>query len=296
MIALATHAMGTRFEFALCGEDAARLRSAGEEAIREVELWHDRLSRFQPDSEVSRLNRERGGRVDPELFELLALCAGVSAASDGAFDPCVGELMERWGLHPRAPRHGYVARSTAEPERGIVLDSATRRVWLRGSSMLDLGAVAKGFALDRAAAMLREQGVTRALLHGGTSSVIAIGGGSFDGAEGWAADVRSEGKLLRVCLGDEAMGVSAPRGRAVGTDHDSDIRITHIVDPRSGRPATDVDTAVVIGPSAAECDAWSTALIVLGARPDQMDACFQTHIHRTPHGWNSSRARLAETA
>ncbi|HYD02310.1 MAG TPA: FAD:protein FMN transferase, partial [Phycisphaerales bacterium] len=113
---------------------------------------------------------------------------------------------------------------------------------------LDFGAIGKGWALDRAARVLREHGVTRALLHGGTSSVVTLGGP-------WrvALDDRAA-----VDLTDASLGVSAPAGRTIGRG--ADVR-GHILDPRTGRSATTLGAAVS-GPSAAVCDAWSTALVV----------------------------------
>ncbi|HVU65096.1 MAG TPA: FAD:protein FMN transferase, partial [Phycisphaerales bacterium] len=175
---LATQAMGTRFEIVLHGEDEGRLRAVGEEAVRAIEHWHGRLSRFMPESDVSRLNRDSGARVGDDLRDLLDVCDEVRLASRGAFDPRIG------------------------PER-----------------CLDLGAVGKGWALDQAAAIVLEHGLTTALLHGGGSSVVAIGAPA--NAEGWPIAIRSDGEALRVLLHDQALGVSAPRGRvdACGVTH-----------------------------------------------------------------------------
>ncbi len=238
MLLLATHAMGTRFEFVLHGGDEGQLRAVGEEAIRVVEEWHGRLSRFEPGSDVSRLNRDANARVDSQMRELLELCERVRMESEGAFDVRCG------------------------PE---------------GS--LDFGAVGKGWALDRAAEVMRECGVQRALLHGGTSSVVAVG------EHAWPIAVRSDGEPKRVELLNAAMGVSAPRGRrdALGNGH--------IIDPRTGLAAMGADTAVVVVDgnvvnAGALADAWSTALVVMGARGERMDAGFDSYVH-TERGWVS---------
>lgn len=240
MLLLATHAMGTRFEFVLQGEDEGQLRAVGEEAIRVVEEWHGRLSRFEPGSDVSRLNRDASARVDSEMRELLELCERVRAESDGAFDVRCGE-----------------------------------------GGTFDFGAAGKGWALDRAAEMVRECGVTRALLHGGTSSVVGIG--APEGMDGWRVAVRSDGEAMEVMLKDATMGVSAPRGRrdAIGNGH--------IVDPRTGAAVSGVDTAVVVvrdweRHACALADAWSTALVVMGRRGERMDDGFDSYVH-TERGW-----------
>lgn len=238
MLLLATHAMGTRFEFVLHGEDEGELRAVAEEAIRVVEEWHGRLSRFEPGSDVSRLNRDASSRVDSQMRELLELCERVRVESGGAFDVQCGE-----------------------------------------GGTLDFGAVGKGWALDRAAEVVRECGVRSALLHGGTSSVVAIG------ERAWPIAVRSDGEPKRVELLNAAMGVSAPRGRRDAQGNG------HIIDPRTGVAAMVVDTAVVVvdgsvANAGALADAWSTAMVVMGARGERMGIGFDSYVH-TERGWQS---------
>jgi thiamine biosynthesis lipoprotein len=250
-VLLATQAMGTRFEIVLHGEDEGRLRAVGEEAVRAIEHWHGRLSRFMPESDVSRLNRDSGARVGDDLRDLLDVCDEVRLASRGAFDPRIG------------------------PER-----------------CLDLGAVGKGWALDQAAAIVLEHGLTTALLHGGGSSVVAIG--APVNAEGWPIAIRSDGEALRVLLHDQALGVSAPRGRMDAHG------VTHIVDPRTGDAPIHTDTAAVIaplGPNAASlADAWSTALVVLGKPPTTFPPGFTVHTHQPSRGWVSYSPHVLESA
>jgi FAD:protein FMN transferase len=124
---------------------------------------------------------------------------------------------------------------------------------------IDLGGIAKGHALDQAGALLRSHGVTSALLHGGTSSVVAIGApGAPGGPDGWRVALGPGPGAATVTLRDEALSVSAasPPGNA-----------GHIVDPRTGRGVEEARRAAVVGPSARLADAWSTAATVLGARP-----------------------------
>ncbi|MCC6681334.1 MAG: FAD:protein FMN transferase [Phycisphaeraceae bacterium] len=149
------------------------------------------------------------------------------------------------------------------PERG----AGSKTVWFDMPGItLDLGAIAKGFAIEQAMAVLRESGITCALLHGGTSTVAAIG--APPGQDGWHVALNVPGgQRPTICLRDQAMSVSAPHGRSIERDGH---RFGHVLDPRSGRPATCAACAAVIGPSATLADAWSTALLVLGHRPDTM--------------------------
>jgi len=281
ILRLATNAMGTRFEFVLSGEPDAPLRAVGEAALDEIHRWHDRLSLFQADSELSFINRtaaERPIPVDADLWELLSLCAHVHGASTGAFDPTLAPLMQRHGFHPGdAPPDATVGWADS-----ILLDPVARTIrFTRPAVRLDLGAVAKGFALDRAADIIRAHAVTTALFHAGTSSIIALGAPSTSPA-GWAVSVRSDAAPLTLTLRNQALGVSAPRGRTIDVDGHT---ISHILDPRTAKPVDGVDTAAIIAASAAEADAWSTALVVLGDRPAAMPARLRSFVH-TAQGWS----------
>src|SRR5204862_4577473 len=129
--------------------------------------------------------------------------------------------------------------------------------------MLDLGAIGKGYAVEKAAAILRDAGVVSALLHGGTSTICAIG--SPPDAPAWKAavamphDDRERANTTTVSLKDESLSVSALWGKSF---QDSDKTYGHVLDPRSGRPASNAVLAAVVLPSPTETDALSTALLV----------------------------------
>jgi len=176
IVRLATDAMGTRFELVLDGADEFFLRAAGEEAIEEIREQHDRLDAFNPASLIGRLNARAGREpmgVDQELFELLELCQKVWRETDGAFDPALGGLMRRWGFRDEPATTGGEGCSPVTGFEAVELDERAGTVRFHGPILLDLGGVAKGWALDRAGAMLRQAGVTCGLVHGGTSTVVA---------------------------------------------------------------------------------------------------------------------------
>lgn len=272
-------AMGTRFELVLSGLDEVSLRAAGEEAIGEIHHWHDRLSAFAPGSQLNHLCRvacDRPVRLDDELFELFQTARQVCEGSGGALDITLGPLMHAHGLREDPGPESADRRSRIDTARArtgmhlVELDTGSRALRLRARGMaLDLGAIAKGFAIDRAGASLREAGVRCALIHGGTSSVLAIG--APPGEAGWRiaiADPTDPAATLTVAeLCDAALGVSAPSGRVVERDG---VRIGHVLDPRTGEPSEAGAVAAVVAPSAMLADAWSTALLVLGAVPGDL--------------------------
>ena len=268
-VCLAMDAMRTRFELLLPGEDSPRLRAAGEAALGEIVSCESRLSLFRPGSLVSRINDtayKAAVLLDRDTFELLYICREVWAQSGGAFDITIGPLMRAWGFRG-IPADPVAAETCAWGFQHIELDERNYSVrFLKPGLSIDLGGVGKGHALDLAAAELRAAGVSRAFLHAGTSSVLAIGDGS--GSEGWRIAVSPDPSSPVVKLRDLALGVSAQRGRVID---DCGVHRGHILDPRTGRPAPGIETAAVVAPSAALADAWSTAVLVCAACPARDD-------------------------
>jgi thiamine biosynthesis lipoprotein len=267
-VRLAIDAMGTRFELVLFGT-----RAVGEEALSEITRLESRLSRFRPGSDISWINAQashRAVKVEPALLTLLRRAKGLSAATGGAFDMTVGPLMRLWNFegaahpteHPGVPSPDLVAgarKCVGYQHLRVDVRASTVRFERKGMS-IDLGAIGKGYAIDAAIEVLREHGITRALLHGGTSSVHAIG--SPPDADAWRIPWEPRGSPQRVFeLRDSALSVSAVHGKSFELDG---REYGHVMDPRTGAPTTAARSALVTGPSSLECDALSTALLVLG--------------------------------
>lgn len=271
LVKLARNAMATRFEIVLHGEHPASLRAAGEEALDEIERLENQLSLFKPTSELARLNSRAAHEavcITPTLFELLERAKKLSEETDGAFDITVAPLMWCWGLMQREgkiPSPEELANARSNVGMHLVhLDRADLTIrFAREGVMLDLGAIGKGYAIERAAGLLREAGVTSALLHGGTSTAHAIGHPPDSDAWKIAVEQPRQKKLLAtVPLKDEALSVSAVWGKSFEADGKT---FGHIIDPRTGQPASNALLAAVISPSATETDALSTALLTSGA-------------------------------
>jgi FAD:protein FMN transferase len=270
-VRLARHAMATRFELLLYGADPVYLRAAGEEALEEIERLEEQLSFFRPSSEISDLNARAAREavpVDPRLFRLLQRARELWAATGGAFDVTVGPLLRCWGFvggTGRLPDREALAaaRAVTGMERVELDEEAFMVRFLSEGVMLDLGAIGKGYALERAADLLQEAGITAALLHGGTSTVVAIGAPPED--EAWSVAIqhpaRPAERVAVVALRDEALSVSAVHGKAF--EHEGRL-LGHVIDPRSGQPVEGARLAAVASASATETDALSTGLLVLG--------------------------------
>jgi len=276
MVTLARHAMATRFELLLHGASEAALRAAGEEALNEVDRLENQLSLYRPGSEIAQLNARAARepvQVSPELFALLQHAQRLHAETDGAFDITIGPLVRCWGFmtnEGKMPSAEAIAEARARVGMGLVqLDNARRTVrFTREGVMLDLGAIGKGYAVERGAELLREAGVTSALFHGGTSTVCAIG--HPPEADAWTVAIERPPptvgaipfpQLTPVQLNDESLSVSAIWGRVFQSDGKN---FGHVIDPRTGQPVEGAWLSAVILPFATETDALSTALLTLG--------------------------------
>ncbi len=263
--------MATRFEIVLYGEDRVHLRSAAEEALEEIERVEAQLSLYRPDSELANLNATAAAgpvRVTGSLFHLLATAKRLSEATDGAFDVTVAPLMRSWGFlggSGRLPEPDDLEQARAVTGMHLVeLDEDALTVtFARPGVRIDLGAIGKGYGVERAAQTLVENGIERALLHGGTSTLVALG--APPDADAWTIalqhPLQPNGTLGVVALRDTALSVSAPHGKAFEA---GGVRYGHVLDPRAGAPVNGPLLAAVETASATEADALSTALLVLG--------------------------------
>ncbi len=257
-VLLATYAMRTRFEFVLVGDEKPFLRAVGEEALREVEELERLLSRFRADSDISRINRQGARqpvRVDARTFRLLQRALLLSHQTEGAFDITVGGWWrERGQPTEEKPPIGAHLVSLDEESQSVRL--------LQEGVQLDLGGIGKGYALERAAALLQGAGVANAFLHGGTSSAFAFG-------------CDEEGKLWRVAVrhptSDQILAIVALDRCGFSVSANDPTRSTRpTVHPRTGEAVTGALLAAVVLPSPTDAEAWSTALLVLGAEGLQL--------------------------
>jgi FAD:protein FMN transferase len=271
-------AMACRFEVTLAVSDAEHV-DAARAALDEANRLEAMLTLFRESSELSRINREGATRpthASQELFALLARCGELHTATSGAFDITTTPLSRCWGFlkrNGRIPAAAEIeaARASVGMNR-VALDAEAETIWFTAPGMeLNLGAVGKGYAVDRMRRLLRQRGVTRALVSAGGSSVVAIGGGG----RGWTIDVTSPQlpwRIGRLSLVDGALGTSGAGEQFVlagGT------RYGHVFDPRTGRPARGVVSASVVARDAETADALSTAFLVGG--PDLAERYCRNH-------------------
>lgn len=262
-------AMACRFEILLSGEHG-RYVPAAHEALDEIGRIEECLTIFRDASEVVRLN-ERAAREDvavsEALFALLLVCRDLHAATEGAFDATSTALSRCWGFSRRAARLPSEQEIAAARARvgmeAVALDAARRGVRFRRDGIeLSFGSIGKGFALDRAADVLMARGVRHALLSGGKSSALAVGGRDGGFAIEIASPQAQRAPLARLRLRDAALGTS---GAGIQFLETNGRRYGHVLDPRTGWPASGVLSASVVATEAATADALSTAFLIGGA-------------------------------
>ncbi len=265
------NAMGTVFAIYLYAQDGQQARASFEVAFEEIERLEEALSNYRTSSELSRLNRlaaHQAVTTDPEVFALLETSLAYSQRSDGAFDVTVGPLMRAWGFF-RGEGHyptNKELRSALENvgSEKVQLDATKRTVRFATPGVeLDLGAIGKGYAVDRVAGVLREAGVAAALVDAGSSTLYAMN--APPGKNGWTVRVPRPGDnsqtVSTVTLRNESLSTSGSYEKFFQLDG---RRYCHVMDPRKGTPVQGVLQATLIASDSTTTDALSNAMFVMG--------------------------------
>lgn len=268
-------AMACRFEVVFNAGEVPHATGLAIDALDLVDAIEERITVYRDSSELAAINARAGLHWQPvaeDLFELLVHCRKLFDLTGGAFDIAAGSLVRAWGFlkrQGRTPSDEELLLARAASGMPLVdLDLEGRRVrFLRPGVELNLGAIGKGWAIDAAIQKLAGDGVASVLIHGGQSSVRAIGvqGPDVPGRRGWRVGLRHplrpDTRLATITLEKSALGTS---GSGTQFFIERGQKLGHIMDPRTGRPSDGVLSATVIAPHAADADALATALYVLG--------------------------------
>lgn len=279
-------AMGSAYSIAVYGYDRQQMEGAVNAAFDEVRQLDSMLSNYKPDSEWSEVNREAALRpvhISPELFQLLAACQEYSRESEGAFDISVGPLMKVWGFYKGTGHLPHRAEIIAAMEhvgyRHVHLDAVHQTVSFdRPGVELDPGGIGKGYAVDRMVDVLRQKGITIALVAGSGSSIYGLGAPP-DEPRGWRITIRdpkNERKnVAEVFLKNESLSTSGSYEkffRAEGHIY------SHIMDPRTGWPAPGMLSVSLITPRTIDSEAWAKPFFIHGR---------QWAAKHNPHGFRA---------
>ena len=271
--------MGTFVEVKVIGEDRAELERAINAAFNEIKRIEHQMSR-QGDGELGKVNREAASQpvsISDELLFVLQEALEYKALTEGKFDVSIGNVVDAWGFKEDWDGVGRVpSREELEalltPSRDIIIDPANKTVQFSSAAVeIDLGGIAKGYAVDRAIEVLKAHKIKGALVNaGGNIRVYGQRPESFlyfferrrPFVIGIQHPRKEDAVLGAIELQDDmAVATSGDYQRYFFKDG---IRYHHIFDPHTGRPANEAISATVIAPTAIEADALSTAVFVLG--------------------------------
>ena len=265
--------MGTRWSVSADVGASVNLAALRQDLAAAVQQVDAQMSPWKQDSDLVRLNRAPPGSwvdLPPEMLEVLACALDIHCLSAGAFDPCVGALVDAWGFGavrgaPDAQAiHAARQAGQCTAREGLELDRAAGRARKRAPVQIDLCGIAKGYAVDRMVAVLQQHGVRHALaaLDGELRAV----GSQASGAP-WAVALEAPDAGQRA-----VRGVIELQDLAVATSGDyrhcmevGDARLAHSMDARRAAPVNNaVASVTVLARTCMEADAWATALLVAG--------------------------------
>ena len=260
--------MGTRITVELWADDPATAEAAIDAVLAQMRHIDETMSTYKPTSEVSRVNaRAAAGpmRISKELFDLLTTAREYSIITDGAFDITYASVGYLYDFRKRVhPDDAAIAKALpAVNFRHVVLDPGNQTVRFSQKGVrIDLGGIAKGYAVDRGIEVLKSRGVTRAYVGAGGDSRII--GDRF--GKPWMVGIRDprkgEGEIITsIPLVDAAISTSGDYERFFD---EGGVRYHHIIDPHTGHSASKVRSATVIGPNATRTDGLSKTAFVLG--------------------------------
>jgi thiamine biosynthesis lipoprotein len=267
-------ALGTLVEISIYGVSPAEAARASDQIEQEFLTMHGDWHAWQPGA-LSSTNEQlailKPFRPDPAVLPLLQEATRLSQLSNGLFNPAIGKLIALWGFHDNALPVGTLPDAAAvtalvkqAPGADDVTFTGTQLVSHNPAVSFDLGAFAKGYAIDRAIEQLRELGIRNAIINAG-GDLRAIG---EHGDRPWRIGIRhprQNGILASIEIsGNASVFTSGDYERFFEVDGK---RYHHIIDPRSGYPAEKTVSVTVIHDNAATADAAATALFVAG--PDE---------------------------
>lgn len=268
------YVFGTLVDITLQGVDEKRGRALVFQVDRMYEVMHRDWHAWRP-GELTDLNHAiAAGKehcVDARLTDLLHRSVEASELSEDLFNPAIGKLIGLWGFHSDDPLTGAPPPPTDQIAALVARRPRMEDLVFRGDCIssrnpaveLDLGGIAKGYAVDIAIDLFRRRGVKNAIVNAG-GDLRAVGS---HGDRPWRIGIRHpQGKGVLAALdirGDEAVFTS---GNYERYNEHAGVRYAHILDPRTGQPIADITSATVIFGRGALADAAATAMVVAGAQ------------------------------
>lgn len=261
--------MTTQIEMAYWHPSSTQAKAIYKVIMEEFERIDHSMSRYKPQSELSRINQhayQEATPVSEELFSLISKSQQVSVLSEGAFDITFASVGHLYDYRNKIqPTSSELAHLRGISYLDIKLDDKHRTIrFLKPGLVIDLGGIAKGYAVDQAISILRQGGIKHARV--GAGGDLYLLGNKLD--KPWIVAIKdprsTEQNAVKLPLEDVAMSTSGDYERYF-IDSDGQ-RIHHILKPQNGLPAKGIQSSSVLGPDATTTDALSTAIFVMGAK------------------------------
>ena len=262
--------MGSRFDITVVAMDSTQAHGYIDMAVNEITRIERLISSWDPNSQTSAINRHAGIEsvaVDAELFNLIERAIGISKLTDGAFDISYASMDKIWkfdGTMTEMPTESVIKNSISKVGYpNIILNKAKRTVFLRKKGMkIGFGAIGKGYAADRAKDLLKKNGVIAGIIN--ASGDMNSWGMQPDGTAWKVAITNPLDKNKVFALLPITNGAVVTSGNYEKYVTFNGVRYTHIIDPRTGYPATGIISVTVFAPKAELADALATSVFVMG--------------------------------
>jgi len=262
--------MGSRFDITVVANDSVLGNQDIDLAVAEITRIEKLISSWDANSQTSEINRNSGIKpikVDAELFNLIERSMGISKLTDGAFDISYASMDKIWkfdGSMTEMPSEETIKTSVAKVGFGnILLDKENSTVFLKLPGMkIGFGAIGKGYAADKAKAVLMEKGVIAGIIN--ASGDMNTWGKQPNGNEWTIAITNPLNKNKVFALFPLNEGAVVTSGNYEKFVSFNGIRYTHIINPKTGYPATGIISATVFAPKAELADALATSVFVMG--------------------------------
>ncbi len=262
--------MGSRFEITVVAKDSIVANKHIDTAVAEISRIEKLISSWDANSQTSEINRNAGVspvKVSPELFELIARSIKISQLTDGAFDITYASMDKIWkfdGSMTQMPSEEEINASVAKVGfQNIFLDRENSTVFLKMKGMkIGFGAIGKGYAADKAKALLISKGVASGIIN--ASGDMNTWGKQPNGEDWKIAITNPMNKNKVFALLPITDGAVVTSGNYEKYVNFQGKRYTHIIDPRTGYPSSGIISVTVFAPKAELADALATSVFVMG--------------------------------
>lgn len=268
-----TNLMGSIFQITLVDKDSISAQKNIQKAIVEIERIENLISEWKPESQISLVNQKAGTepvKVDLEVFELTKNAIWFSKISKGAFDVSIAAMDKIWvfdGSMEQFPSKKYIKKSIEKVNyKNIILDSINSTIFLTEKGMkIGFGSIGKGYAADKTRQLMQSLGIKSGIIN--AAGDIATWGTQLNGKP-WKIGVNNPfetGETIEILefLNEKAVATSGNYEKYVEINNK---RYSHIINPKTGLPSTELTSVTIIGSNTEMCNGFSTSIMVLGTK------------------------------